>query len=74
MINRLRVNHLLEDVLSAGILMLLCAIIMLGPQPESSERKVSGSTERTGTSGADESPLSSSPEVIHQASMKYPNQ
>ena len=74
MINRAMMNHLMEELLCVGILLSLCAVIILGPQPNSGELATSASAKRVGTSAVEESRLSISLETIHHASMKYPNQ
>jgi hypothetical protein len=74
MINRSMMNFLVEDLLCAGILLSLCAVIILGPQPASSELTSSESAVRTRASAVEESRYSISLETNHQASMKFPNQ
>ena len=73
MINRSIINHLLEDLLCAGILLSLCAVIILGPQRGSNEQGRSEPSSRAGTSAVEESRLSNSLTTIHQASTKSPN-
>ena len=74
MINRAMMNHLLEDLLCAGILLSLCAVIILGPQPKSRELATSESAKRARASAVEESGHSISLETNHQTSIKFPNQ
>jgi hypothetical protein len=74
MINRSNINHLLEDLLCAGILLSLCAVIILGPQPNSSEFSSFESAGRNRASSVEESQQGTSSATIPPASMKYPNQ
>lgn len=74
MINRSMIKHLMEDLLCAGILLSLCAVIILGPQPKSGQLTTSTFAERAGTSADEESRLSTSLESIRHTSMKSANQ
>lgn len=74
MINRSEMSYLMQDLLSAGILLSLCAVIVLGAQARSSERATSRSTDRARVSAAEESVLSISEKHTRQVSTKHPNQ
>ena len=73
MTNRTMINHLIEDLLCVGILLGLCALIILGPQPASSERASSFTTEQAGTPSVETSRLSVSFDPIPYVSTKSPN-
>ena len=73
MVNRPILNQLMEYLTCGGILLSLCAVIILGPQPKSGELATSASAKRAETSAPEESRMNISHDPIHHASMRYLN-
>ncbi len=74
MINHSTMKHLMEDLLCAGILLSLCAVIILGPQPKFGELNTSASAQPTGVSVVQSAQRSVSSDTVLQTSTKSPNQ
>lgn len=74
MSNRSTISRVIEETLSAGVLLSLCALIILGPKPKSNDIEAFETSKRSATSEFKRPGQNVALETIRNASKKNPNQ